>query len=181
MSLNHTILGMLSCKPLTGYDLKKIMQSSSFMPWSGNNNQIYKALLELNDNDFVTNKVHHNDSSPSKKVYTITESGLAELKKWARSAPEPFETKKPFLVQLAWADILSNEELEELFNQYEQEIKGQLFITRKEAERSFFKQGRTPRETAIWNLINENILLSYKSELDWINKAKAVLLNHADA
>jgi len=180
MSINYAILGMLSYKPLTGYDLKKIIQSSSFMPWSGNNNQIYKALFELYDNNLVTSEVHHQDSSPSKKIYTITEAGLSELKKWSQSMPETFETKKPFLVQLAWADLLSNEELEKHLNQYEQDIKGQIFIEKAKLETSLFKHGRNQRETAIWNLINENILTSYQTELEWINKVKNTLFNQVD-
>lgn len=180
MSINYAILGILSYKPLTGYDLKKIIQSSSFMPWSGNNNQIYKALFELYDNNLVTSEIHHQDSSPSKKIYTITEAGLSELKKWSQSMPETFETKKPFLVQLAWADLLSNEELEKLLNQYEQDIKGQIFIEKTKLEISLFKQGRNQRETAIWNLINENILTSYQTELEWISKVKNTLYNQVD-
>ncbi|WP_020431692.1 PadR family transcriptional regulator, partial [Paenibacillus riograndensis] len=74
---------------MTGYDLKKLIQESSFLYWSGNNNQIYKALVELLNAGFVTNEVRHQDSSPSKKIYTITSSGLAELRKWVVAPPEP--------------------------------------------------------------------------------------------
>lgn len=176
MSINHTILGMLSCKPLTGYDLKKVMQTTEFMPWSGNNNQIYKALLELADRCLVSGTVHHQDSSPSKKVYSITSLGLAELKEWTRSKPESFDIKKPFLLQLAWADLLSDEELQLLLDQYRQEINGRMLMAQKQAERSFFSQGRTTRESALWMLVHENIIASYRSELDWIDKAKETLL-----
>jgi len=172
MSINHAILGMLSCKPFTGYDLKKIMQDSLFMPWSGNNNQIYKALLALEDSGLVTSLVQHQDGLPSKKVYTITEAGTVELTRWLRSAPEAYETKKSFLVQLAWADLLTGEELDQLLGQYEQEIQGLIFVEEKKAETGFFKQGRTPRETALWELISENILDSYTSELSWIEKVR---------
>lgn len=178
MSINHTILGMLNCKPSTGYDLKKIMHESSFMPWSGNNNQIYKALLELDDNAFVTSELCPQDGSPSKKVYTITEAGLSELKKWLRSAPEMFEVKKPILIQLAWADLLSNEEIDELLGKYEQELRGQMFIEQTKSQSSFFNQGKTPRESAIWDLINQNILLSYQSELEWVGRAREILFHH---
>lgn len=180
MSIKHAILGMLSYKNLTGYDLKKIMQNATFMPWSGNNNQIYKALLDLDNDDFVTSEVCHQESSPSKKIYTITQAGIAELKKWSQSIPEALETKKTFLVQLAWADLLNDEELEALLCRYEQEIKGQIFIEQTNSQKGFFKEGRTSRETAIWELISENTLLTYQSELEWINKAKTILLNHSE-
>ncbi len=47
MQIDYAILGLLSWKPLTGYDVKRVMQDSPFLYWSGNNNQIYKALTKL--------------------------------------------------------------------------------------------------------------------------------------
>ncbi len=178
MSITHTILGMLNCKSSTGYDLKKIMQDTSFMPWSGNNNQIYKALLELDDNAFVNSELYPQDGSPTKKVYTITGAGLSELKKWVQSAPEMFEVKKPVLLQLAWADLLSDEELDELLGNYAQELRGQIFIEQTKVQSGFFNQGRTPRESDIWDLINQNIILSYQAELAWVDRAREILFRH---
>jgi len=111
MSIDYAILGILSSKSLTGYDLKKIIQESPFMYWSGNNNQIYRSLVKLHDKGFVTNEVEYQESSPSKKVYTITKEGISELKDWVLSSPEPPEFKKMFLIQLAWSDQLNSEEL----------------------------------------------------------------------
>lgn len=175
MSINHAILGMLSYEPMTGYDLKKIMQESPFMYWSGNNNQIYKALVELLDEGYVTSEIYHQDSSPSKKVYTITDDGLAELKRWTQSVPEAPEIKKLFLVQLAWTEQSSNKAIEKLLMRYEQEIKGKISIEQARQQKGVFLPKRTPREAAIWDLIYENVLSSYSNELDWINKARQTL------
>lgn len=175
MSINHAILGMLSYKPMTGYDLKKIIQESPFMYWSGNNNQIYKALVELLDEGYVTSEIYHQDSSPSKKVYTITNDGLAELKRWTQSVPEAPEIKKLFLVQLAWTEQSSNKAIENLLMSYEQEIKGKISIEQAKKQKELFSPKRTPREAAIWDLIYENVLSSYSNELDWINKARQTL------
>lgn len=94
MSIKSAILGILSWKPSTGYELKKIFEDSSFMYWSGNNNQVYKALISMEDEELVTSKVIHQDNSPYKKIYTITEEGLKELKEWVISSPEAPEIKK---------------------------------------------------------------------------------------
>lgn len=96
MSIQLAILGILSWKPSTGYELKKIFEHSSFMYWSGNNNQIYKALMNMQNEDLVTCEVIHQDNSPFKKIYTITEEGLEKLKKWLLSTPEAPNTKKLF-------------------------------------------------------------------------------------
>ncbi len=180
MSINHAILGMLSYKSLTGYDLKKIMQDSPFMYWSGNNNQIYKVLVELHGEGYVTNETLHRDSAPSKKVYTITAAGLAELKRWVMSYPEAPELRKSFLVQLAWTAQLKNSEVNYLLDQYEQELKGRLAILQKSRAADCFKPDRTPRETAVWDLLYDNIQSSCTGELDWVGKAKQVLLQFND-
>lgn len=175
MSINYAILGILSFTPLTGYDLKKIIQDSPFMYWSGNNNQIYKSLLELHDEGLVTSEVHHQESSPSKKIYTITKEGLAELKDWILSTAEPPEFKKTFLIQLAWADLLSADELNTLISGYENQVKMQLLMQKEYMRRKNFSPGRTPRELLLWDLIHDNLLSSYENELIWIQKVRREL------
>ena len=175
MSIKYAILGILSYQPLTGYDLKKIIQDSPFMPWSGNNNQIYKSLVELFRDGLVTNEIHHQESSPSKKIYTITQEGLEELKEWVLTSPEPPESKKLFLVKLAWADLLKDEELDALLSKYEEEIKVQIILQQEKQQREIFSPDRTPRGKLIWELIYENIISSYEHELAWVKKVRSKL------
>jgi len=181
MNINHAILGILSYQPMTGYDLKKIIQDSTFMHWSGNNNQIYKALVELLEDGFVTIEVKYQESSPSKKIYTITEEGMNALKEWTASTPEPVEFKKSFLIQLAWADLLSNDELHEMLAKYENEIKLQLIMNREKIRRGNGFTSRTKREAFLWKMIDENILSSYQSELGWIQNVRKQLLEYGSS
>lgn len=175
MSINYAILGLLSYKPLAGYDLKKIMQDSPFMYWSGNNNQIYKVLVELHDEGYVTSETMHQDGSPSRKVYSITHEGLAELKRQSLTSPEAPEIRKDFLVQFAWSWQLSNTELKKMLTQYEHDIKGRLSIETSKKAEGCFNPSRTPRESAVWELIYENIIGIFEQELNWIEKARQVI------
>jgi Predicted transcriptional regulators len=172
MSINHAILGLLSIKPFSGYDLKKLIQDSFFMPWSGNNNQIYRALVELHDSGMVSKTVQHQESTPSKKIYAITEEGLAALKKWVLSSAEAPEFKKIFLIQLAWADQLSQGELESMLSQYENEIKMQVMMQQEKELRGTFSPDRTERETYLWEMIHDNLISSLNYELYWIKKLR---------
>ncbi|OGO79349.1 MAG: PadR family transcriptional regulator [Clostridiales bacterium GWB2_37_7] len=177
MSINYAILGILSYKSMTGYDLKKIIQDSTFMHWSGNNNQIYKSLVELLDKGLVTNVVKHQDSSPSKKIYTITSEGLATLKDWVLFTCDPIEIKKPFLVQLAWSKQLNTSELNMLLDGYENQIKMQLLMQQSNKKDTIFSPNRTNLETRIWNLINDNIRRIYENELVWIQDVRNAIIN----
>jgi len=178
MSINHAILGILSFKSLTGYDLKKIIQESPFMYWSGNNNQIYKSLVELHNQGYVTNEVRHQESSPSKKIYTITTEGLSELKQWVSSSPESPEFKKKFLIQLAWAEQLNYDELNKLLSEYENEIRMQIILHEEKKRRKAFTPDRTRRESFLWDMIFDNIISSYQNELDWVQKVRSGLSNN---
>ncbi|GMX61795.1 DUF4180 domain-containing protein [Paenibacillus elgii] len=175
MSITHAILGILSWKSVTGYDLKKIIQESPFMYWSANNNQIYKSLVQLLDEGFATCEVQHQESSPSKKIYTITEEGLAELKNWVLSTPEPPDLKKSFLIQLAWADQLNTDELNALLTKYEEEVRTQILLQQEQKLRGPFSPGRTAREICLWDMIYDNLIDFYKREWEWIQKLRSEL------
>ncbi|CDX04745.1 PadR family transcriptional regulator [Desulfitobacterium sp. LBE] len=178
MSIDHAILGILSWQPSTGYELKKIFEESSFMYWSGNNNQIYKALIKMQEKELVTNEVIHQESSPSKKVYTITEEGLKKLKTWVLHSPEVPEIKKTFLVQLAWSDILNDQEINESLSSYENELKLHLALQQEKARRSLHSPNRTSRESLIWEMISENIISTYSHELNWVQETRRKLHEH---
>jgi PadR family transcriptional regulator, regulatory protein AphA len=169
MSINYAILGILSYRPMTGYDLKKIIQDSVFMHWSGNNNQIYKALTELHDNRLVINTVELNENSPTKKIYSITNEGLKALKEWVLSPAEPNEIKKPFLIRLAWSMQLNTSEITRLLDQYEDQIKMQLLMEQRKSQDASFLPDRTQLESTIWEFINDNIQRTYENELKWLN------------
>lgn len=178
MSIKYAILGILSWKPSSGYELKKIFEDSSSMYWSGNNNQIYKALVQLQDEGLVTNETEHQDGMPTKKTYTITGEGMSELKEWILSSIEAPDFKKPFLVQLAWSDLLENKELFEILTKYENEIKMQLILHQEKIKRGKNSPDRTRRETFLWNMIDENILSSYRNELEWIHDLRKNLFEY---
>ncbi|MFZ5643814.1 MAG: DUF4180 domain-containing protein [Bacillota bacterium] len=177
MSINYAILGILSYRPMTGYDIKKIIQDSAFMHWSGNNNQIYKSLTELLDKGLVTNVVKHQESSPTKKIYTITSEGLAALKEWVLSPTEPSEIKKPFLVQLAWSKQLNTSELNVLIDGYESQVKMQLLMSQSNKQDKTFLPEGTTLETTIWSLINDNIPRTFENELRWIQDLRKAIVN----
>jgi DNA-binding PadR family transcriptional regulator len=177
MSINYAILGMLSYKSMTGYDLKKIIQDSAFMHWSGNNNQIYKALTELLDKGLVTNEVMHQESLPTKKIYTITSEGLSALKEWVLSQSEPSEIKKPFLVQLACCRQLNTNELKTLIDGYENQVKMQLIMAQRNSRDTDLLSGENSLETTIWNFISENIRRTYENELGWIQDLRRAIEN----
>lgn len=148
------------------------------MYWSGNNNQIYKALIQLQNEGYVTSEIEHQQSLPSKKIYAITEGGLAELKEWVLSSPEAPEFKKPFLIQLAWSDLLSDQELSELLEKYESEVRLQLVLHQEKAKRGGHRPARSAREEFLWQKIDESMISSCHNELEWIREIRKELFEN---
>jgi PadR family transcriptional regulator AphA len=175
MDIRLTILGFLDWKPLSGYDLKKMIARSDLFYWSGNNNQIYTALIQLHKEELVTQQVELQESLPAKKIYTITEKGRAEFSQWLLSAPELPEIQNNFLIQLAWTDSLSDTELDGLLERYEEEIGVQMKMRAAQAARAGDRPGRTPREKFLWRRIDENLMNVYRNELDWVRLLRGQL------
>lgn len=172
MTIQSAILGLLSWKPSSGYELKKVFEDSPYLYWSGNNNQIYKSLLELQKDGMITYETVHQDGSPSKKIYSVTEKGMAELKEWIVAGSAVPEFKKPFLIQLAWADMLNKDELSALLIRYEKELETQLILQKEKSDRQKDWPNRSPRETFLWNMISVNLMSTYQSELNWVRKIR---------
>lgn len=172
MTIQYAILGFLSWQPLSGYDLKKLFAGSHAFHWSGNNNQIYRSLVQLHDEGLVTVEVQPQADRPPRKVYTITPRGRQALRQWLRSPPELPQLRSTFLVQLAWAGELPPEALDSLLAQYEHEVEMQLLMCREQARRGGLNPARTPRERHIWQMIAEHPVAAYEAELAWLRRLR---------
>jgi PadR family transcriptional regulator, regulatory protein AphA len=173
MDIKYAILGFLSWQSFTGYELKKIVANSEAFYWSGNNNQIYTALVQLHKEGLVTNEVQHQERLPSRKIYTITSQGLASLKEWVLTSPELPQMRKSFLVQLAWSDQLSSQDLDTLLEKYQNEIRMQILMHREQNKRgALLNPARTPREKFLWEMISRNLLQSHETELSWVTELR---------
>lgn len=170
--IQFAILGLLNWQSFSGYDLKKIIAESDLFYWSGNNNQVYKSLISLYKAGWVTQEVHYQESLPAKKIYSITEAGRLELRKWVLSTFELPEFHNTFLIQLAWSEMLSDEELDRLLTQYEEEIGVQLSMHQEQARRPAAVPERSAREAYVWRKIAQNIELGYQKELDWVRQVR---------
>lgn len=177
MSIKYAILGFLSVGPLTGYDLKKRFAESETLYWSGNNNQIYRALVDLHDEKLVTREVQHQESNPSRKVYTITDAGRQALQGWLLSPPELPQVRNAFLVQLTWADQLPPDALDALLGAYEDELQVKVLMLREHYHRNHVPPAETPRAALLRSMIEQNWLSIYENERDWVRRLRSALLN----
>ena len=74
MSLEYAILGFLNYHPYTGYDLKKVFDTSIHHFWPADQSQIYRTLARLTREGLTEMEKVPQDDRPDRKVYSITEA-----------------------------------------------------------------------------------------------------------
>ncbi|NDJ51449.1 MAG: PadR family transcriptional regulator [Chloroflexi bacterium] len=111
MSLKHAILGFLSVRPLSGYDLKRAFDHSVQHFWPADQSQIYRSLRQIHEAGFVEQEVIPRDGKLDVKIYHLTEAGQSELIDWLRTPLDPQDNREPFLIQLFFSGLLRQDEL----------------------------------------------------------------------
>jgi DNA-binding PadR family transcriptional regulator len=115
MSLEHAILGFLNYRPYTGYDLKKIFDTSVRHFWPADRSQIYRTLAQMRDKGWMEIEIVHQDTRPDRKLYHITPAGEEELRRWLLT-PLPAEPNRSAdMIQVFFAAQLSDAEILGIF------------------------------------------------------------------
>ncbi len=109
MSLSHAILGLLTITPMTGYELKNEAFDTTIAHfWQADQAQIYRTLAAMAENGWVKVELEIQEDRPNRKVYSITEAGREELRRWLHTEqPLPIH-REPFLVQMFFASALDD-------------------------------------------------------------------------
>jgi len=171
MEIKDVILGFLDWKPMTGYELKKLFADLDFLPWSGNNNQIYKGLLELEKEQLVRKTIIPQENLPAQKRYSITAAGKKQLQCAVAQPPdaESLKWRHGFLQQLAWSECLTTEEIRQLVGQFQKQNENELVKTQDAIRNVPATVRRSPREAFIWGMVFRNRVMHLQSELNWLN------------
>jgi PadR family transcriptional regulator, regulatory protein AphA len=179
MSLDYAILGFLNYHPYTGYDLKKIFDTSIRHFWPADQSQIYRTLSKLTENGWAEMEKVPQDDRPDRKVYHITESGRAALREWVAGPPPLDLPRSAPLIQVFFSGQLSNEEILEKFEGYAAIMRAILSqYGQVPAQLGPYQQEITsPREHFFWMLTLENGLASMRANLQWAESVVERLKN----
>lgn len=177
MELKDVILGFLEWKQLTGYELKGMFSELDFLPWSGNNNQIYTALLELEKEGLVEKEVVPQEKLPAQKRYRATAGGREKLREAVLGPSEAMTLKNDFLLHLAWSERLSAQEISSLIDAYQHNVELELAMCKEKIRRPSPVEGRSPREDYIWGMVRQNRAAMLQAELNWLAQLRNGLAN----
>lgn len=110
-TLKYAILGLLSQKSMTGYELTKEFNTSVCEFWNAGHSQIYPELRRLTEEKLVKYEIEIAGTALEKKLYSLTDEGSTVLMKWLkkplRMKPTP---KDEFRLQLFFSYNLPPED-----------------------------------------------------------------------
>lgn len=97
--LDCVILGLLSHEELTGYEIKKRMDTALKYFWGASYGSIYPTLSDLVSRGLAT-KREGTDNGRNKLIYTITPEGRRYLAEWLKLPVERDEIRYETLLKL---------------------------------------------------------------------------------
>ena len=179
MSLEYAILGFLNYKPFSGYDLKKIFDTSVQHFWPADQSQIYRTLAKLEEKGFAEQEIIAQEDRPNRKVYHITEAGRQGLNQWLAIPLDFPEHRSATLIQVFFAGQLPDEKIIEMFERARDYIKQGLarFEQIPQQVEPYINDVQSPRETFCWMLTLESGITMARANLAWIESVLQRLRN----
>jgi DNA-binding PadR family transcriptional regulator len=101
MSVRNALLGLLAQSPRHGYELHAAFEAlvGGEQVWDVKPAQIYTTLTRLEESGMVAQD-NHGEEVPTRRVYTLTETGRNELLDWLTSTLEPAYEHDAFFLKL---------------------------------------------------------------------------------
>jgi PadR family transcriptional regulator, regulatory protein AphA len=170
MSLEYAILGFLNYHPYTGYDLKKIFDTTVRHFWPADQSQIYRTLSRLTETGYVEMEKIPQEDRPDRKVYHITAAGRAGLLNWLSGPPPADEARSTSLIQVFFAGQLSDKEILAKFEDYAAVLRAILaqYDQIPAALCPYQQEINSQRESFFWLLTLENGIHMMRANLQWV-------------
>ncbi|MFI5687216.1 PadR family transcriptional regulator [Streptomyces sp. NPDC051636] len=107
MSLRHALLGLLSERPASGYDLLKLFETSLANVWPATQSQIYTELTKLADAGLITVTA---EGPRGRKEYALADEGMAELRHWLTETRPQRNVRSDILLRVFFLGVLPPEQ-----------------------------------------------------------------------
>lgn len=184
MSLRHCILGLLSVRSLTGYEIKKIFDDTLAYAWNAHDSQIYPELHRMEERDWITVAVV--DGRRQRKVNEITDAGRAEFQRWLASRNQR-TVRDEFLLRVFFFGMLSPKQQQAWLADEQESLEATLVHSEKVLTQFGEYRPKSPRAQALlrWQLACVDLgVAQITARLNWVGetaKEVAQILDCDDA
>ncbi|MFE0440360.1 PadR family transcriptional regulator [Streptomyces nigra] len=104
MALRHAVLAALLDGELSGYQLGKAFDVGVANFWYARPQQLYAELSRLETDGLVAGREVAQGSRPAKRLFRVTDAGLAELESFTSASAKPAFVRDDPLVKVQAAD-----------------------------------------------------------------------------
>jgi len=174
MSLKNALLGLLNHRPMTGYDLKKILDHPMGFFWIAQMSQIYRELNKLEEKGLVKSKIVPQEKRPDRKVYQLTKEGEKIFLNWLNKFPDQLSQtcRSPFLVHIFFSSKIKLDEFAFEIKRYKKEVEEQLgYLDRVEQWiKEYSREKRFKEDVFYWKLIVKKEYKSITAGMEWADE-----------
>lgn len=111
--LKFILLGFISHKPSTGYELKQLLDNSTGYFWHAYHSQVYSTLRSLENEGLITTHVVNGSDHLTRRVCRITAKGEKELRAWLDDPMmEVARMKEDLMVRVFFSSLRDAPEVE---------------------------------------------------------------------
>lgn len=176
--IDCVILGLLSHEELTGYEIKKRMDTTLKYFWGASYGSIYPALSDLVNRGLAA-KREDTENKRKKLIYTITDDGRNYLKEWLALPVEKDELRYETLLKLFFGNEQGTKQSLCHIKAFEEKIKKELpYLLKAENVLKDCLDDDTAHKYYL--LTVEFGIKTYNTYLEWCEEAKELLLDKGE-
>jgi len=180
-SLEFILLGLLTLRPSTGYDLKKTMDISVRYISPVALSQIYPTLKRMTQNGLVTYRLVERRGKTDLKIYSITRAGQELFLKWLAEPHKPdpyrfdtFTLRFYFSSLLDKATLLNHIRTELAFRQVQLDIARNLKLNDL-GDMAPIEELDMTRTVKFWELYHQYGLQFMETYTNWLKYIRGVV------
>jgi len=98
--ISHSLLGILSAGPMSGYDIEKFVANHMSFFWRESFGQIYPMLKSMAQQKLVQVRVEHNPGKVDRQIYSLTKTGEKEVRQWLAEPPPAPSPRNELVLKL---------------------------------------------------------------------------------
>ena len=174
MSLENALLGLLHHKPMTGYDLKKMLDHPMGFFWAAQMSQIYRELNKLEEKGLVKSTIEPQEKRPDRKVYQLTKGGKETFLSWLNKFPDQLNeaSRSRFLMRIFFSSKIKLDELAFEIKRYKRELEEQLRYLNEVEQwiKDYSQEKKFKDDTFYWNLIVKKEHKSIIAGTEWADE-----------
>jgi PadR family transcriptional regulator AphA len=170
VSLDAAILGLLSERPRSGYDLKtRCFDDALKGLWTADQAQIYRTLERLQTAKLVTSARKRQSGKPDRKVYSLTDLGRQTLGAWLDTDLPVASPRDPFWLQLYFGASASDESLLARFEAVRSAHQKRLEGLRDDAAAAAQDTSVSDRQAALRDAAFSGAIAVERAQIDWMD------------